>query len=556
MCNSRSSRRRPNSGVLLLCALLAAGSTTKGAEPNDAVGEASPLGALDPAQPLVHSGLIGDGAYPRMDVDFFAFGLLAETGPVLVTINVTTDSPDLDPMVRLFDAFGTELARSGDHAVQNAQSGIQHMLFTSGAFYFCVSDASNPNADPMVAGSGRESGAEGAYQVTVTASPVELSASPYEPNDDAYDASDMGEASFAITNELIGDGAYGAMDVDIYKVFIDGAARIDARVTTDAYGSVLRPVLRLRSCEDPIVDLQPKDTCGLGESVPNGLGGGDATVSTLFYGTGNVYIMVSGEVNRRYDPAAPGSGEPGSMGGYDLDVVVTPFNPYAPGEPNDSVSEATPQPFPFMEGRPTTITYEGYLGDGLYAMTRGDRDFYDVVVMEQDRLVTIEVEADDPVDGLRPMLAVYDQQRRLVASDRNPGETATARVSLPVICNVLVFLDNPVYVMVMGTRRAWPEDPTVPFRYQPVDRTIGRGTGTTGGYQLRVTALPVEQACGAEPNDTRATAVETGLVDAGVRRGLSRGQYVRSARTGRRSLCGSGRARPCLPLCEALHLRL
>ncbi len=506
--------------TFLTCAAFGAPTTAWGIEPDNTLVEASSLGTLDPAQALLGAGTIGDGDFPTMDVDYYALELLEATGVVLLTLNVRTEDPLFDPAARLFDGVGTELARNDDRVFGERNAEVRHYLVAPGTYYVGVSDTLNPNADPNVAGSGRETGAFGFYQVSAAIAAVAIPVSPYEPNDEVYAATDMGGASFAVTGEFIGDGLHGPMDVDIYKLSTDGAARIDARINTVPIWPILQPVLRLRSCEEPIVDLQPMDPCGLGESIPPGQGGSEATVSTLVLEAGTVYITVSGDGNRRYNPAMTGSGELGSMGPYDLEVVVTPFSPYGPGEPNDSVSQAAEQPFPFIDGRPSTITYEGFLGDGAYAITRGDRDFYQIVVTDEDRFVTVEVEADDPLSGLRPVVAVYDQARRLIAVDENPGETATARLTVPVVCNVTSEDASPVYVMVMSTRQDWPGDPRVPIqshpsRQAPVDLTSGRGTGTTGSYQLRVTASAVEESCGDEPNDTLATAVQTGLVDEG-----------------------------------------
>lgn len=495
-------------------------TATRAAEPNDTLAEATVLGTLDLAQPLLQAGTIGDGNHPDMDVDYYEIQLPDALGTVLLTTNALTTETELDLLLRLFDGSGAELARNDDRAFGETHPQIKYLLLTPGTYFIGVSDAFNPYADPSVAGSGRETGALGAYQVSAHIVSAGLPESEYEPNDEIHAAGNVGDGSVSIMGEIIGDGPHGALDVDIYRFDVTGAARIDVRVRPASGELILNPVLRVRSCEDSVADKQPLDPCGLGESVPLGSVGGEATVSTVVFDEGTYFVLVSGEGNRRYDPAASASGEPGSMGAYDLDIVVTSFLPYGPHEPNESVSQATAQPFPFIDGRPSTITYESFLGDGPYALTRGDRDFYQIVVADEDRFVSVEVVADDPVSGLRPVVAAYDQNQQLIAVDKNAGETPIARLALPVVCNVSTFAPYPVHVMVMSTRQDWPGDPGVPI--QPdrgdahVDLTSGRGAGTTGGYQLHVTAAPVEEPCGNEPNDTIGNAVETGLVDQGA----------------------------------------
>jgi|GEM_PF-2516276 len=493
------------------------GQTVSAVEPNDTLNTASSTGLVGFGQVTITDTTLGDGAFPERDVDIYSFEIPPTAAlPVRLSAVVSSDGSALDPYLRLFDESGAQLAANDDVAPDAENATITTYLFDAGIYYLGVSASGNSLYDITTADSGMW-GSSGTYDLTITTGPAILSSSPFEPNDDIASPTPVGGGSFSIVGEFIGDGAHGRRDVDVFVLAMAGAARIDVEVAAESIGSPLDPVVRLRTCSAGIPEKTWEDPCGLGSNDDEGNGSRDARLSVgVTPAATSVYIMVSGSGNRRYNPAVPGSGEVGSVGTYDLHVTVTYFDGTGIDEPNDSITSSTS--LLVHDGSPQTVFIDAAIGDGPFALTRGDRDFYGVDLLTDSGFFTASV---TPLAGseLIPVLGVYDNAGQLLAYADNHHHTPELELLFPATCTDSGGFDTPerVHVMVMGARQRRPNDPFVPWpgEHRFEEHTVSEGTETRGAYRLTVTSMDADD-CGTEPNDTFATATPTGIVDEGV----------------------------------------
>jgi hypothetical protein len=521
---SMRAMRRGNVTLTILLAFVVTPPATSMAEdePNDTLYTATTTGLSGLGSVTITGVMLGNGDWADRDVDLYSFEINELTPrPVRLIVEVQSKTSELDAFVRLFgvdpavQGNGVEVANNDDRAFTDVDPRLGTYLLESGMYFLGVSASSNPHYDVNAAGSGRE-GTGGAYTLTITTEPAALPDSPFEPNDLIWIATFMGTESFEVKGEFIGDGEHGRRDVDIYAFRLTGPARLDVEVRAEAIGSVLDPVVRLRNCEDEISERTYVDACLLGANDDSPRGSVDAAVSVGVVAAQDVYIMVSGAGNRRYDPSVSGLGEIGSVGFYDLTVNVTYFSGVGPNEPNDSISLAT-HVGPFVTGRPEIVEVEGFVGDGRYSQLQGDRDFYLVTLIDKPRLLTIDVAAASIGSTLDPVIAIYDVEGRRIAVNDNHGDSTDAHIALPVSCVPVSEDAASVYVMVMGTKQRFPADPFKPMSDTTVvgQLAIRDGPGSVGAYRITFGAAPSEVSCVNEPDNTLTTATNTSLIDEG-----------------------------------------
>lgn len=106
---------------------------------------------------------LGDGPQAALDVDLFQF--TATAGSTLrIETSALAGGTNVDTMLRLFDAAGTELAFNDDSG--SFYSLIDFTIVDSGVYYVGVSGFPNFGYNPAVAGSG-QSGAAGDYTLVI-----------------------------------------------------------------------------------------------------------------------------------------------------------------------------------------------------------------------------------------------------------------------------------------------------------------------------------------------------------------------------------------------------
>ncbi|MBI2477868.1 MAG: PPC domain-containing protein, partial [Planctomycetia bacterium] len=147
-------------------------------ETNDFLAEAAETGIIGRNSPaFLASGAIGDNQREPiergLDVDLFRIQLFRGE-----TIRIDVDAEEigsaLNPLLRVFDAFGNQLAINDNRIAPSETSRrlffdpyIEFTAPASGTYFVGVSGSSNANYDPNVEGSGTNSGI-GFYQLEMT----------------------------------------------------------------------------------------------------------------------------------------------------------------------------------------------------------------------------------------------------------------------------------------------------------------------------------------------------------------------------------------------------
>ncbi|UCE60177.1 MAG: pre-peptidase C-terminal domain-containing protein [Phycisphaerales bacterium] len=486
-------------------------------EPNDVLLSATDTGLVGPGTFTTTDAFLGDGDWVDLDVDIYFFEMDDATTPAILLRVELSASPDssFDPFLRVFDASGAELVNNDDRAATDRDSFVHTYLFAPGTYYVGVSASENPFYDNMVAGDGR-SGNTGEYTLTITTQGAFLPVSAHEPNDQAADATLMGSGTFKVAGEFIGDGEQSRADVDTYLVNLTAPARVDIEVLAEAIDSTLDPVVWVRMCAYGNDPLTGYGACGMSANDDSLAGSVDSALSLGIPEPTSLYIMVAGAGNRRHDPGFAGPSEPASVGPYALIARVTYVDGQGPDEPNDSIPMAV-RLTPFVINRPEIIELDGYLGDGPYAFTRGDRDFYEVRVLGQNKTLTVDVSPAEG-SGFEPVVAAFDVTGRILAKDASPDASGSVHIALPAACSFFSDYEaDGVFVMIMGTRQRFPNDPFVPWpdEYRFEEFQLEDSLGSTGGYHVTITVGSDDELCGEEPNDTIGTATQTGLIDEG-----------------------------------------
>jgi len=136
---------------------------------------------------------------------------------------------------------------------------------------------------------------------------------PFESNDTLGEATDTGLTGpgSATVSAHLGDGFYGARDVDIFTLQVATSANIIADIDASEIGTGLDPILRLFNAAGTQIAVND-DSDGL-----------DSFIEVTNVVAGTYYVGVSGYSNFSYDPNVPNSGSPGSTGDYDLHVTIS-----------------------------------------------------------------------------------------------------------------------------------------------------------------------------------------------------------------------------------------
>lgn len=134
-------------------------------EPNDAIGQATPVIVGSGGTALYTNINIGDGANPLLDVDIYR---LTMAGPGLITVQVDAKSlpspSDLDSYLRLFDGSGRELARNDNF--NGLDSRVQYFVPAGGRYYIGVSGFGNSVYLPGQQASGTPGESQGSYNIS------------------------------------------------------------------------------------------------------------------------------------------------------------------------------------------------------------------------------------------------------------------------------------------------------------------------------------------------------------------------------------------------------
>ncbi len=436
-------------------------------EPNDTLATATP--ALLDGDESVFAGVIGDGGNGPRDVDLFA--VVLEAGDLLeVVVTAAATGSSLDSYLSLFDATGGLWATNDDDG-SSLDSRLSFVAPIAGGYLVGVSGFGNTNYSP-VSGDGTAAGSIGPYEIR-----LRRTAPNGESNDSIFEATPVpiltGTTSF---EGEIGDGDHGDRDVDLFGLSLLVGQRLEAAVVAAAVGSGLDSRLRL-------FNVNGEELAASGDAG----GGSDSRLTFTAPESASYFIGVSGRGNENYSPLLGGTGEAGSTGRFQLEIGLSEFVPTpppasAPGEPNDSLFEATP--LGIVSG---FVSLAGVIGDGRFPGQ--DVDLFAVSLLVGQRLEAAVVAAalDSPLDS---QLRLFDVAGRELAANADADGTTDSRLAFVAPESASYFIG------VSGSGNA---------RYSPL--VAGGGlAGSTGRFRLDVALSAFEPGPAPEPGGTIAEA--------------------------------------------------
>ncbi|MCA9138079.1 MAG: pre-peptidase C-terminal domain-containing protein, partial [Planctomycetales bacterium] len=420
--------------------------------PGDTLSAAKPV-TLSPGSTVTESQTIGDGDYTTSDVDLFEIQL--QYGQ---TLGLDTDTPtsDLDSYIRLFDDAGNQEAANDDEGY-GPDSALTFSVNRSGSFFAGVSGHQNTSYDPTSAPSGvagTQSTHTGAYDLNLTVDQPEAAGDIF---DDALTIT-----AGSTTAAEIGDHAFGASDVDLFKVNLqlNQDLIVDA-VATSSVDTYLR-----------IFDSQ-------GTVLHTYSGGGTSTNAKLLINAiaaGDYYIGVSSEGNTSYDPTNAGTATNGStQGTYNLVTTLLPAGS------SDAIGDTTGDAHALTLTNAQTTSYSSEIGD--MGSTGADTDMYEVDLIAGQSLEIDLFSANGALDGY---IRLFDNADNELASNHDVGYGPN---DSSLTFNVTS--TGKHYIGVSGHANT---------SYNPATGTSD-SLGDTGPYTLHVTATLPEL-----PQDTIALA--------------------------------------------------
>ena len=154
-----------------------------------------------------------------------------------------------------------------------------------------------------------------------------------EPNDTISQASELvapvtvaslDSVGQAVALGSIGDGQYGAADVDWYHFQLNGPAEVRLATLDQPGGQHFSSVLSLYNSDPGDNNSDPYDLLGhrLLVQADGTSSGGHASIDRKL-GQGDYYVAVSGAGNFYFNPYIADSGLPGSTGDYELSATAT-----------------------------------------------------------------------------------------------------------------------------------------------------------------------------------------------------------------------------------------
>ncbi len=274
---------------------------------------------------------LGDNAFGPRDVDMYRF--TAAVGSILTArSSPAVFGPTMDPLLRLFDAAGNELALNDDF-LTSRYGKLDYAFTTAGNYYLGVSGSPNYTYNPTVAGSGTAADEQGAYGLQLTLiNPPAVSADVGDYTATAQWTDVYGYYygnGYYVTNAQLGDGPYGARDVDMYLFYAYAGTTVTVRT-------------QLPYATAPAVDTYAR-LFALGSSTQLAANDdGPSEYGLYSYLTYTItqdnyyFVGVSGYPNSTYDPDAPDSGVDGETGLYRLEIFLSETAPAPVADVGDS----------------------------------------------------------------------------------------------------------------------------------------------------------------------------------------------------------------------------
>ena len=279
--------------------------TTTVNDTDDQISEAQNLGAL----PAIRS-LTGKTIELATDVDMFTFTVNAGQR---VTFDIDRPSGNLDSVIRLFNASGTQLQSNDDGIAPGEaltdESYLDVTFAVAGTYALGVSGFGNANYN-AVTGAGDTNGRTGAFTLVVTPFPSKAS----DADDQLSEALKLGTVSapFSVTGNTIDVAA----DVDMFSFQVTAGQRMTFDL--DRPSGELDSIIRLFDSTGTQFKIND-DGRGEGESSTR-----ESFLDVTFGAAGTYYLGVSGYGNSTYNAVTGAGDKDGKTGAYN--VVVTLFD--------------------------------------------------------------------------------------------------------------------------------------------------------------------------------------------------------------------------------------
>ena len=290
--------------------------------------------------------------------------------------------------------------------------------------------------------------------------------------------------------DQIGDGKYGALDVDMFEFKANAGEALTATTLLPTGGTSMDTILRLFDANGNQLASNDDANGTLYSQIQN----------YVFSASGTYYVGVSGYPNFNYNPNSGGSGTGGSTGNYRLDLNLFVPTPDAAGDTLASAQATGLGP------TPGTFSVNATIGDGLYL--NNDVDLYKVTANAGQILtaVTSLPTGGTPINGVN--MRLFDSTGNQL-SIVYYGSDSSSQLQYQ-------FASAGTYYIGLSGYPNYNYDPNVGGSGNPYY------TPATGNYQLSLTLVtPVADAEG----DTIATALATGL-------GPTAGNYTHTAHIG------------------------
>lgn len=435
-------------------------------EPNDIIANANDSGvSSDGTRDTVINGTID----PNNDVDLYRFQANAGEGIVL-DIDAAELSTGLDPVLRLFDAGGNELAVSDDNAAPgenfSLDSYITYIPNNSGDYYVGVSSFSNFGYDPVNGSNNSDAGGStGNYDLAINLAEV---TEVEDPDDTIAEAiatnlDNVGQAA-TFSNAIDTNS-----DVDLYQIQLDAGEGVTLDIDAATSGSNLDSLLRLFDANGNELAIND-DRAAPGEDFSL-----DSFIPFVAETTGNYYVGVSSLGNSNYNPNSPRtnlSQDSGiSSGNYDLNIEIVEIQP--DNDPDNTIAEAVDSGVS-SNGQNSAVIENSIT-------PQGDADIFKLQLNEGDT-ITLNINASQQGTGLDPILRLFDESgNELAVNDDNeaPGEGS----SLDSYIEFTASTTGQYYVGVSGFAN---------FEYDAVNGSTNfdfDNFSSTGDYELVINAF-------------------------------------------------------------------
>ncbi len=437
--------------------------------------------SLDLALPLAGGSStvveqLGNGQFGQRDVDLYQFAAEAEAVLLAETLLPISGEP-VDTILRLFDATGSELVFD-DNGGSDAYAAITATLPDTGTYYLGVSGSPNAGYNPTLEESG-VSGAIGDYRLEVTVNPLRLDVG--DSLDTSLDtAIRFAEGSFIRPREALGNGPFADRDVDLYRLEGPLGATLSVETFLPQDGVGADTVLRLFDANG--------EELAFSDDIDTNNGNFFSRIVYTFDRSGTYYLGVSGFGNDIYDPVVAGSGFPGGVGDYGLQILLRDIP-----DLGDTLMTSKDTGIGMAGG---TYTVREVVGNGPFF------DF-DVDIVQLTALAGAIVTAEtSAVEGGAPadtILRLFDASGTELARDDEGGQDNFSRLTFTLP-------ETGIYYVGVSAFPNLTYDPTVG----------GSGEfGFLGDYQLDlVTESPSFQVVGISPKPSGVQVTLNRPVDA------------------------------------------